>query len=514
MKRRQFLQVAGSVATLGLLAKWSLAEAALREKMEKPNIVFILADDLGYTDLGCYGSSFYDTPHLDALAKQGALFTSAYAACPVCSPTRASLMTGQYPQRTGITDYIGAPQPENWKPNTQLLPAPYHEQLDLEKVTITEMLKEQGYATAFFGKWHLGPLGHWPEDQGFDINKGGIDRGGPYGGGKYFSPYDNPRLPDGPKGEHLPDRLASEVCQFMEDNRDQPFLAYFSFYSVHTPLMARPDLEEKYKKRREERGLQTQWGHDGTRDVRESQDHAVYASMVEAMDAAAGKVLAKLEELGLSENTIVIFTSDNGGLSTSEGWPTSNLPLRGGKGWLYEGGIREPLLIRWPGVTKAGSRYDLPVISPDFFTTFMSVVGAAVPPDQPLDGINLKPILQGHAVAQRSLFWDYPHYGNQGGAPGAAVRLGDWKLIEWYEAGKIELFNLATDIGEHNDLAAKEPERVQKMLAMLHDWQKQVGAKKATPNPNYDPTKRNGRFGGRPVELRGKGPENLETERI
>ena len=504
MKRRQFLQVTGGMAALEVLSKWQFAEAAERKNMEKPNIVFILADDLGYSDLGCYGSTFYDTPHLDALAKQGALFTDAYAACPVCSPTRASLLTGQYPQRTGITDYIGAPQPENWKRNTKLLPAPYHEQLELEKVTLAEMLKARGYVTAFFGKWHLGPMWHWPENQGFDVNKGGIDRGGPYGGGKYFSPYGNPRLPDGPPKEHLPDRLATEVCKFMEDNRDQPFLAYFSFYSVHTPLMARPDLEEKYRKRREERDLQTKWGHDGTRDVRESQDHAIYAGMVEAMDAAAGKVLAKLEELGLSENSIVIFTSDNGGLSTSEGWPTSNLPLRDGKGWLYEGGIREPLLIRWPGVTKAGDRIDVPVTSPDFVATFLPATGATAPTNQPLDGINLKPVLQGQTVLQRALYWDYPHYGNQGGAPGAAVRLGDWKLIEWDEDDKIELFDLAVDEGEKHDLATQEPERVQKMLTMLHSWQQEVGAKKATPNPNYDPNKPNGRGGGRPAELRNK----------
>ena len=227
MKRRQFLHLTGSAAAIGMLGNARLVSAAPKNIMKKPNIVFILVDDLGYSDLGCYGSTFYDTPHLDALARQGALFTDAYAACPVCSPTRASLMTGQYPQRTGITDYLGAPQPENWKPNTKLLPAPYHEQLDLEKVTMAEMLKEQGYATAFFGKWHLGPLGLWPEDQGFEVNKGGIDRGGPYGGDKYFSPYDNPRLPDGPKGEHLPDRLATEVCTFIEDHKDQPFLAYF-----------------------------------------------------------------------------------------------------------------------------------------------------------------------------------------------------------------------------------------------------------------------------------------------
>lgn len=367
-----------------------------------------------------------------------------------------------------------------------------------------EMLKTQGYATAFFGKWHLGPKGGYPEDQGFDINKGGWATGGPYTGDKYFSPYDNPRLPDGPKGEHLPDRLSSEVCSFIEDNRDKPFLAYLSFYSVHTPLMARPDLEEKYKKRAAERDLKTKWGKDADIDinVRLSQDNPIYAGMVEAMDEAAGKVMNKLEELGLDKNTIVVFTSDNGGLSTAEGWPTSNAPLRGGKGWMYEGGIREPLLVRWPGVTKPGSVVTVPVISPDFYKTFLNASGAQAPANQPLDGIDLKPILQGENVVPRAIFWEYPHYGNQGGAPAAAVRQGDWKLIQWFESDKFELYNLSKDIGETANLAAREPRRVQKMRALLRDWRKQVGAKQPTINPGYEPDKPNSRMTGVPRELR------------
>ena len=502
MSRRSIMPLF-ALGTAFSLSQSSPVSAAPEIKMAKPNIVFMLADDLGWTDLGCYGSTFYDTPNLDKLAKQGAKFTQAYAACPVCSPTRASLLTGQYPQRTGVTDYIGAQQPEKWNRNTKLLPAKYDTELALEKTTTAEMLKAQGYATAFFGKWHLGPQGHWPENQGFDVNMGGIDRGGPYGGDKYFSPYGNPRLPDGPKGEHLPARLASEVCQFMQANKEKPFLAYLSFYSVHTPLMARADLQHKYEARRKERKLETKWGRDDTRDVRLTQDHAIYAGMVEAMDEAAGKVLMKLDELGLSENTIVIFTSDNGGLSTSEGWPTSNLPLRGGKGWLYEGGIREPLIVRWPGVTKADSQIDVPVCSPDFFQTFMKASGAAAPQNQVLDGIDLMPILQGKKAPERALFWDYPHYGNQGGAPGAALRRGDWKLIEWYDDNSIELFNLANDIGEKNNRAAEEKTRVESMKSELHAWQKQVGARKAAPNEKYDATKPSGRGGGRPAELRG-----------
>ncbi len=458
-----------------------------------PNVIFFIADDLGCRDLGCYGSTFYETPNLDRLAKQGAQFTNAYAACPVCSPSRAGLITGKYPQRTGVTDYIGAAQPDKWKRNTQLLPAPYAERLALEEVTLAEVLKDKGFATFFAGKWHLGTVGYWPENQGFDVNMGGIDRGGPYGRGKYFTPYDNPRLPDGPPGEHLPDRLATEATKFIDANKTKPFLIYFPFYDVHTPLQSRTDLQAKYEAKRQQLGLEPKFGKEPPRDVRLVQEHAVYAGMVEAMDAAVGKVLAKLDELGLAENTIVLFTSDNGGLSTSEGSPTSNLPYRGGKGWLYEGGIREPLLIRWPAKVKPGSTIDTPVCGIDLTPTLIDATGASTQPGQKLDGVSLVPVLTNSGkLAERPLFWHYPHYGNQGGAPGAAMRLGDWKLIEWFE-GKTELFNLATDISEKTDLAAQEPERVKTMLAQLKAWQADVGAKFPTPNAAYDPAKPSGR---------------------
>jgi arylsulfatase A-like enzyme len=464
-----------------------------------PNIVFFLVDDLGQRDLGCYGSTFYETPNVDRLAREGARFTDAYAACPVCSPTRASLMTGQWPQRTGVTDYIGAAlRPELWKRNTVSLPAPYSDRLALDLPTLGKAMKAAGYATFFAGKWHLGPQGWWPENQGFDINMGGIDFGGPWGGKKYFSPYGNARLPDGPPGEHLPDRLSNETVRFIEANKTRPFFAYFAFYSVHTPLMAREDLRKKYEEKRARLGLTEKWGREEPRDVRLVQEHAVYAAMVEAMDLAVGKVLAKLDELGLSENTIVIFTSDNGGLATSEGWPTSNLPLRAGKGWMYEGGIREPLLVRWPGVAKPGSVVTAPVSSPDFFPTLLEAAGVQPQPGQVLDGVSLVPALKGGPLPERALFWHYPHYGNQGGAPGAAIRRGDWKLIEWQEDNRPELFNLAIDLGETHDLAASEPQRVAKLRDELHAWQKQVGAKFPSPNPNYDPAKPNGRAATRP----------------
>jgi arylsulfatase A-like enzyme len=465
-----------------------------------PNIVFILADDLGQRDLGCYGSTFYETPNLDRLAVQGARFTDAYAACPVCSPTRASLMTGQWPQRTGVTDYIGAPfKPEQWKRNTKSLPAPYRDRLSLDAPTLAKALKNAGYATFFAGKWHLGPEGWWPENQGFDVNRGGIDRGGPYGGNKYFSPYGNPRLTDGPDGEHLPDRLATETSKFMEANQDRPFFAYLSFYSVHTPLMARDDLRGKYEEKRQRLGLTEEWGREHERDVRLVQEHAVYAGMIEAMDLAVGKVLAKLDELGLRENTLVIFTSDNGGLSTSEGWPTSNLPLRGGKGWIYEGGIREPLLVRWPAVVKPGSVVRTPVSSPDFFPTFLEVTGAKPQPGQVLDGLSLMPVFAGGDLPERALFWHYPHYGNQGGAPSAAIRRGDWKLIEWLEDQRVELFNVSTDIGEQTDRSKERPDLTDKLRGELRALQKTVGAKFPSPNPNYDPAQPSGRAAQRPI---------------
>jgi arylsulfatase A-like enzyme len=465
----------------------------------QPNILFFLADDLGQRDLGCYGSTFYQTPNLDRLALDGMRFTDAYAACPVCSPTRASLMTGQWPQRTGITDYIGAPnRPEQWKRNTKSLPAPFADRLPLDAPTLAKALKAAGYATFFAGKWHLGPEGFWPENQGFDINMGGHDRGGPYGGNKYFSPYGNPRLSDGPDGEHLPDRLATETVKFIEANRNQPFFAFLSFYSVHTPLMAREDLRKQYEEKRARLGLEEKWGREHERDVRLVQEHAVYAGMVEAMDLAVGKVLNSLAELGLADNTLVIFTSDNGGLSTSEGWPTSNLPLRAGKGWLYEGGIREPLLVRWPGVVRPRSVADTPVSSPDFFPTLLAAAGAKPQPGQVLDGASLLPVFKGERLPERPLFWHYPHYGNQGGAPGAAVRRGNWKLVEWQEDGRAELFNLAADIGEQNNLAAEHPVLLSQLREELRAWQEQVRAKFPIPNPSYDPSRPSGRAAVRP----------------
>ncbi len=479
----------GRMFLLQLLISFSSLVSLAAQEDRPPNIVFFLVDDLGWTDLGCFGSTFYETPNLDKLAASGMRFTQAYAANPVCSPTRASIMTGKYPSRLNITTYInqgGGNQPEQWNRNTPYLPAPYADRMPLEEVTLAEALREGGYATFFAGKWHLGPEGYWPEDQGFDVNKGGIERGGPYGGNQYFSPYGNPRLEDGPEGEHLPDRLASEAVQFIEQNQDRPFLTYLSFYSVHTPLMARPDLQTKYEAKAET-APQAAWGEELGRKVRLVQNHAVYAGMVEAMDQAAGKVLDKLEALALTDNTVVILMSDNGGLSTSEGHPTSNLPLRAGKGWLYEGGIREPMIIRWPGHTAPGSICQVPVISTDFYPTLLDIAGLPARPDQHLDGVSLTPLLHGEKNLERqSLFWHFPHYGNQGARPGAVIRKGPYKLIEYYEDGRLELFQVEADPGEQYNLINTEPARVPAMRTELHSWLEEVEARPPSPNPNYD----------------------------
>ena len=472
----------GSAATLGTAALGYRRPALAAPP--RPNFVFFLVDDLGWTDLGCFGSTFYETPNVDRLAAEGMRFTNAYAACPVCSPTRASIITGKYPARMATTDYFGAAQPEKWERNTPLLPAPYLDRLPHEEVTLAEAFKEAGYATFFAGKWHLGPEEFWPETQGFDVNKGGITRGGPYGGKKYFSPYGNPRLPDGPEGEHLPDRLAREAVRFIDEHKEDPFLAYVSFYSVHTPLMARKDLQEKYTEKRNQAPPES-WGQEGDRKVRLVQNHPVYGGMVEAMDLAVGKVLDALDAMNLSDNTVVIFMSDNGGLNTSEGHPTSNLPLRAGKGWTYEGGIREPMIVKGPAVSQAGAVCDAPVISTDFYPTMLDIAGLPLRPEQHCDGLSIKPLLQGNDMPERAMYWHYPHYGNQGGSPSGAVRLGDWKLIEFFGSGRLELYNLGDDIAEKNDLADSMPDKTRELATMIHAWQKEVGARFPTVNPAY-----------------------------
>jgi arylsulfatase A-like enzyme len=448
----------------------------------QPNIVFFLVDDLGYMDIGAYNRhNFYETPNCDRIAAAGCRFTNGYAANPVCSPTRYSILTGRYPSRPDATNFFAG------RRGGTFAPAPLHDRMDLEEVTLAESLQEAGYATCFAGKWHLGPTEEfWPEKQGFDVNIGGNNRGMPR---SYFSPYSNPRLDDGPKGEHLPDRLATESIKFIKAQQKHPFFLYLSFYSVHTPLQGKRALVDKYiakaaklpsVKEEPEFGIEEQVSATArARKVRIRQRHATYAAMMESMDSSVGRVLDALDQLKLTDHTIVVFMSDNGGLSTSEGSPTSNLPLRGGKGWVYEGGIREPYMIVAPEITKPGSVCHEPVISTDFYPTLLALTRTPPKPSQTLDGRSLVPLLKDpHSSLDRpSLYWHYPHYSNQGGFPGGAIRTGDFKLVERYEDGRVHLFNLAHDLGEKIDLADQHPDRVTAMRQDLHAWYKKVDAK-------------------------------------
>ena len=452
------------------------------------NFVVFLVDDLGYMDIGANNPDcFYDTPNIDKLAASGMRFTDGYAANPVCSPTRYSLMTGKYPTRVRATNYFPGKRAGKFKP------APLNSFMPLEDITLAQMLKKKNYATFFAGKWHLGPSKpYYPQNRGFDYNIGGYHKGGPYTGKKYFAPFKNPEMEvESPDGDHLPDRLARDTAKFIDDNKDKSFLAYLSFYSVHTPLIGRPDLVEKYKKKgaslagAEFDDEEQVWSVKKPRKVRVLQKHAVYAAMVEAMDQAVGKVLKQLEESGVADNTVVVFTADNGGLSTSEGSPTSNLPLRGGKGWVYEGGIREPWIVRCPGVTEPGSVCRQTICSIDLFATVADIAGISL--DHKVDGISIVPALNGDKLPDRPIFWHYPHYSNQGGFPGGAVRIGNYKLVERYEDGKVHLYNLKDDIGERKDLAASMPEQVEKMRKRLHAWYRETDAQFLQPKDGNKP---------------------------
>ena len=328
-----------------------------------------------------------------------------------------------------------------------------------------------------------GRAGFYPEQQGFDFNIGGCEKGHPP---SYFSPYNIPTLPDGPQGEYLNERLTDEALKFLEraSRKQKPFFLYFCHYAVHIPLQAKPESIEKYKTRAA--GLPVPVGPEFITDsgyqVRQIQNQPVYAAMVESVDESVGRVLHQLRKLGLETNTIVFFTSDNGGLSTAQGWPTSNHPLRAGKGWPYEGGVREPLLIKWPGVTKPDSLCRQPVISMDFYPTILQMAGLPLRPAQHLDGVSLAPLLQGGTLPERPLFWHYPHYSDQGGRPDGAIRDGDWKLTEWFENGRVELYNLKADLGEQRDLAAEKPDLTSALQQKLRAWREAVGAQMPTPN--------------------------------
>jgi arylsulfatase A-like enzyme len=487
IERRDFLKTLGlgfaglSVPSLPMVA---CAPREQEAPSVPPNFVFFLIDDLGWKDLGSYGSTFHLTPNIDELAASGVRFTQAYAASPVCSPTRASILTGRHPARLDITDWIGGSQ------RGDLLPAEYVDHLPPEEVTLAEVLRAQGYATGYFGKWHLGDQPHYPESQGFDLNVGGTAAGQP---ASYFYPYkaeegrnpfwDVPGLDGGEEGEYLTDRLTDEALEFLEGNREGPFLLYLAHYAVHTPIQSKDPLTERYAARAdslpEHEGprFETEHGRAQTRLV---QDDPAYAGMVQSVDESVGRVLSRLDDLGLTDNTVVIFMSDNGGLSTVAGertGPTTIAPLRAGKGWLYEGGIRTPMIIRWPGRVAPGSVRDDPVQSTDFFPTMMEMAGVAANPAGPLDGVSLVPVLTDSGDLERdALFWHFPHYHGSGNRPSGAIRRGRWKLVEWFEDGTYELYELGTDPEEKVNLSVAEPDRAQDLLARLHSWREEIGA--------------------------------------
>ena len=456
-------------------------------KPEQPNIIFILMDDLGWTDISCNGSSFYETPHTDRLAAEGLRFTDAYAACPVCSPTRASILTGRYPAKIGVTDWIdwaGWVHPARGK----LIDAPYIHHLPLEEKSIASALKQGGYRTWHVGKWHLGDEEFHPDKQGFDVNIGGCKYGSPHQG--YFSPWGLSTLPDAQEGTYLPDHLTDKAIDLIRNRGTGPFFLNLWYYLVHTPIQAPQTLVDKYTRKAAEKGLDQSaaleegefFPSDHKRLLRVTRrlfhSDPVYAAMVEAMDTNIGRILQTLDELGIADNTVVIFTSDNGGLATSEGSPTCNSPLHEGKGWMYEGGTREPLLVRWPRVIQPGRVTNVPVTSPDFYPTLLDIAALEQQPTQHEDGVSLLPLLQGADNLDRdAIYWHYPHYGNQGGTPGSSIRRGDNKLIEFFEDGRLELYNLKDDIGEQNNLVDAEPEIAAEMQSMLAKWRSDCEAR-------------------------------------
>lgn len=503
----------------------------------KPNIVFILADDLGWRDTGCYGSSFYETPNIDRLATEGIRFTNAYAACHVCSPTRASIITGEYPARLNLTDWL--PGRKDY-PFQRLKNVEINQHLPYGKDPLPKIMKDNGYHTAIFGKWHLGEDSASIFRQGFDMHIPDWNKGWP--NGTYFSPFGMKGLEGGKKGEYLTDRLTDEAIKYIEDNQDHPFFIYLAHFAVHDPIQGRGDLVVKYEQKlnKTKKPAGPPYILEGNPDapdnpsreqldkflkddeyagfsqlpmqtvkIKQHQDNVQFAAMVESLDESVGRILQKLKELGIENKTIVIFFSDNGGMSAAnfgnpdrkispckldKAFSTSNLPLRGGKGWLYEGGIREPLIIKWPGHTKAGTTTDVPVISTDFYSTILDMIGSTTLQhgDNGADGTSLVPLLNNQApgdnLKDRALYWHFPHYSNHGmQSPGGAIRYGDFKLLEYFENNTVQLFNLKEDPEEHHDLTDSKPEKADQLRSMLHQWREDVGARMMPPNPEYKP---------------------------
>lgn len=442
-----------------------ILEFAIKPAASKPNIVFFLVDDLGWTDLGCYGSDFYETPNIDRLAAGGVRFTNGYAACNACSPTRAAILTGIYPAKLRLTDWIPG---QRSLPEHKLVAPEWTQQLEHRHVTLAEALKADGYFTAHIGKWHLGGPDFYPKKQGFDVNIGGCSIGAPP---SYYYPYARKPAetsilfdelpPDGPEGRYLTDRLADEAVKLIAEPRSEPFFFYFAFYSVHTPIQPRPDLLTHYQN-----------------EVAPGERHQnpTYAAMVGAVDESVGRVFAQLEKSGLSENTIIVFTSDNGGMHKV----TSNAPLRGGKGMAWEGGTRVPLIVKAPGITPGGAVCEEPVISIDFYPTLLALTGATgeAEHNQNVDGFSLAPLLRDPKLSleRDAIFWHYPHYNVLLGVPHSSLRSRDYKLIEFFEDDHVELYDLANDLGEQVDLSQQLPAKTAELAGQLRDWREQVGA--------------------------------------
>lgn len=476
MDRRDFLRGFAAAFAGGVVLSNRAVDVGVRGR--RPNIVLVLVDDLGWADISCYGSEYYETPNIDRLASQGMKFTDGYAACAVCSPTRAAVLTGRYPARTGVTDWIhfsgfkgDRNDPDQEGPteyvggqNGKVLCPPNPFWMDLDEVTIAEVLADEGYACCHVGKWHLGPDAWYPDRQGFHHNIGGCDYGQPP---SYFDPYyrneerpDIPTLKPRKEGEYLTDREADEAVGFIRDHASGPFFLYMAHYAVHTPIQGRADLVAKYEAKEPTH-----------------QDNAAYAAMIESVDHAVGDILAELDALGISDNTLVFFTSDNGGLLNV----TSNAPLRQGKGHPYEGGIRVPAIVRWPGVVRPGSVCDEPITSVDYFPTICEAVGADVPEGRTIDGVSLLPLLRQRGRFERdAIFWHFPHYRGSI-VPYSIIRQGDYKLIKRYAGKEFELFNLKNDLSEDIDLAAAMPEKVAELSARLDEYLEDSGAKLPKP---------------------------------
>ncbi|MCL5271679.1 MAG: sulfatase [bacterium] len=500
VSRRDFIKTIGTAAAaaavgqLGLPRETGAAETAGAGGKRLPNIVFILADDLGWRDTSLYGSTFYRSPHIDALARRGMMFTDAYAASPFCSPTRGSIMTGLWPARTGVTsavchvpqDKLDASVKKKGNPAFKAIDTDSATRLKLDYITLAEALKTAGYRTGHFGKWHLGHPPYDPQHQGFDVDVPHTPLAWPP---SYMSPWKWPEgvnIDSGKPGEHIEDRMSSEAVKFIRENKDRPFFLNYWAFSVHTPLGAKPELLEKYR---------------GLIDPANPQRDPMMAAMVESFDDAVGTLTKTLDELGLTDDTIIIFTSDNGGLmyAGAENLPaTNNAPLRGGKGNLHEGGTREPLVVVWPGVVKGGARSGEVVQSIDYYPTIIDMLGLKPAAEQKFDGISIVPALKGGKLDREAIFCLFPHNAAfVGQLPAAYVRKGDWKLIRYFFDGakqadgtyahRYELFDLKWDIGERNNLADEKPELVKKLDALIDGYLKDSGAVLPVPNPDYDP---------------------------